>query len=394
MCSSHAVAQRIERDTSIEDLPRPGYEPRTIRAGSFVLMPKIEAGARFDNNILAAQDNKRSDVVFLIDPSIDARLNSANSKFRGRAYAGLSRYGRTKRENTTEFGGLLDYRHLLGKRQSIATILSFDRTFERRSDPEAEFARSRRPSLINVATAELEYRYDGPRVGVTANVAATKLNYLPVQDADRDMVTYRASIRGQVRLSERIAVFVQPYVNRRDPRLRIDRTGVDRQSTTYGALGGVSLALGDRLRGDMGVGFFHSDPGDLGLEAFNGVAASGRLTWRPRTRTAVSVDVFRGDVATVRAGAIGRVDSRFNLNIDQEARHNLILRGSVGLRHIQYRGDFDQNQRYAVAEASARYLLNRHVWVEATGNYSQRTTPDNFNEFRRWQGFLKIGLVY
>lgn len=389
-----AFAQRVQRDTSIEDLPRPGYEPRTIQAGSFVLMPQIEAGARFDNNILATQENRRSDVIFLIDPSIEARRESANTKFRGKAYGSLSRYARTSRENTTEFGASVDYSHGFGSRQSLGTLLSFDRTFERRSDPEAAFARSRRPSLINVAAAELEYRYDGPRIGVTANVAATKLDYLPIQDSDRDMVTYRAAVKGQVRLSERISVFLQPYVARRSPRLKLDRNGVDRTATTYGGLAGVSLAFADRLRGDVGIGMFRSDPGDLGLDAFTGLAANGRLTWRPRTRTAISMDIFRGDVATIRVGAIGRIDTRASIRIDQEARHNLILHGTLGLRQIHYRGDFDQDQRYVTAEAGARYLLNRHVSVAATANYSQRTTPDNVEEFRRWQGLLKIVLIY
>ncbi|AUW57372.1 hypothetical protein C1T17_03920 [Sphingobium sp. SCG-1] len=389
-----AFAQRVQRDTSIEDLPRPGYEPRTIRAGSFVLMPQVEAGARLDNNILATQSNRRSDVIFLLNPSIEARQDSASAKFRAKAYGGLSRYARTSRENTTEFGASVDYSRAFGSRQSLGTLLSFDRTFERRSDPEAEFARNRRPALINVAAAELEYRYDGPRVGVTANVAATKLDYLPFEDADRDMVTYRASVKGQIRLSERISVFVQPYVARRNPRVKIDRTGVDRTATTYGGLAGVSLAFADRLRGDLGIGVFRSNPGDISLDAFTGIAANGRLTWRPRTRTAISMDVFRGDVATVRIGAIGRIDARSSIRIDQEARHNLILHGMLGLRDIHYRGDFDQDERYVTAEAGARYLLNRHVSVEAIANYSQRTTPDNFNEFRRWQGFLKLILIY
>ncbi|MBH1997818.1 MAG: outer membrane beta-barrel protein [Sphingomonadaceae bacterium] len=396
LAGSPLCAQDITRTTAIDDLPRPGYEPRTIRTGGFVIMPLLVSGVKFDNNILASDLNRKSDVIFQVEPSIEVRRRSASSNFYGRTYATLQRYAENTRENTTQFGAELSYRQFSSQRDAFSARASFDRAFERRGDPEAIFAANRRVALINTASGDLEYSHQGSRLGVTASIGATKINYLSPADSDRDMTTYRAALRGSLNLTQRFAVFIQPYVNRRDPSMKSDRfMNVDRTTTTYGVLGGVAVEVADRLTGELGVGVLHANPKDLNLAPFTGLAASGRVTWRPRTRTAISANLFRGDVATIRSGAIGRIDTRFNLGIDQEARHNVILRGSVGLRSVSYRGDFDGSQRYYDVDASARYLLNRQAWIELSGTHVKRTsTALPAEEFRKWQAFLKVGLTY
>lgn len=401
LAGSPLAAQELTRTTGIDDLPRPGYEPRTIRTGGFIIMPMLQTGLRFDNNILASDALRKSDLIFQVEPSVEVRRRGAASNLYARTYAILQRFAENPRENTNQFGGEINYRQFTSQRDSISGTASFNRAFERRGDPEAIFAlqANRRVALINNIAAELQYAHQGSRIGLVATVGANKIDYIASQDNDRDMFNYRASLRGSLNLTPRLALFVQPYANYREARVKTDRFGnvIDRSNKTYGALTGVAVELADRLTGELGVGVFHANPKDLKLDSFTGLAASGQLTWRPRTRTAISANLFRGDVATIRSGAIGRIDTRFNVGIDQEARHNLILRASVGLRNIAYRGDFDGKQNYYDADASARYLLNRHAWVEIAGSHTQRTTSEvttRNEEFRKWQAFLRVGFTY
>ncbi len=391
---SPLVAQDITRTTPIDDLPRPGYEPRTIQTGGFVIEPRLDLGVRFDNNIFATDENRKSDTIFLVRPSVEVKRDTDKSMFFLRGYGEFSRYAKTSQENTDQFGIRASYRKGFGDRHWVTATASFDRTFDRRGAPEANPDLTQSPALINVTNGDLEYRYDGSRIGVTATAGVTKLDYLSLEDSDRDMLTYRVAVKGQVKLSQRVAVFVQPYLNDREPRLKTDRNGVDRSTTTYGALAGVSLELGDKLNGNIGIGIFHSNPRDLALDAFTGLSANGQLTWRPQTRTAVRLDIFRGDVATIRAGAMGRIDTRIDLGIDQEVRHNLIVRGSVGMRNVHYRESFDADQRYWTGEGGARYLLNRHMWIEAVATYTRRTADIAADEFSKWQGMIRLGLTY
>jgi hypothetical protein len=391
---SRVLSQDLQRDLTIDNLPRPGYQPRTIIAGNVVISPAVDISAAFNNNIYAVPNDLKSDVILSVRPSVAAKRDSPSLDLAGSVYIDARRYAKNTGEDVTGFGAAASGRKYLGNRQSITAKVSFDRTFERRTDPEADFRRSLAPALINVTAGDLEYRYTGPRVGFLASVGATKLNYLPVVDSDRDLTTYRAVMRGSVNIAPRLAMFLQAYANRREAGRPTDRGGIDRTTTTFGFLAGVSIDIADRLTGEMGVGVFRAKPGDIGLDPFTGIAASGRIIWHPRTRTALALDVFRGDVATVRIGAIGRVDTRIGLSVDQEVRHNLLLRGAVGVRKIDYRGTFDQSQRYTGADLEARYLMNRHWTWSVGGNYMQRHVNQNLNSFKRWQANLGVRYTY
>src|SRR3546814_6314246 len=119
-------------------------------------------------------------------------------------------------------------------------------------------------------------------------------------------------------------------------RLSVDRGGLDRDATTLGFLTGAGLDIGTKWRGEIGVGLFRTNSDDPTLRSFSGFAANGKITWSPDERTAVTADVFRGDVATVQSGAGGRIDTRIGLRLDQEIRHNLLMSLRAGVRSEEH----------------------------------------------------------
>lgn len=382
------------RDTPIARLPRPGYEPRAIRIGRTIVQPTLDANLTYDDNIFATRTDREDDAIVTVTPRLKATRQTSGLDLEAEAHADFIRYASNTRENVNSFGASLGAVKALGKSQSFTTNLSFDRSFERRSDPEADFDRARSPALINLVTGEFRYRYQGARLGIMPAVTISQLDYLPAIDADRDTRTYRGALRGSIRIKDRMALFIEPFINRRDQRLRVDRSGVDRDTTTAGVLGGISFDLADRLQGDLGVGVFRANPDDPSLRSFTGIAASGSLVWHPRTRTAVSLDVFRGDVATVRAGAIGRIDTRIALAIDQEARHNLLLRASIGLRNIHYRGTINRDQRFLTGQAEASYLVSRRLALVVGTAYTRRDADVRDDKFNHWQTTVGVRLTY
>jgi hypothetical protein len=388
------MGQSEQRDTSIANLPRPGYEPRTLTAGGFLIVPSLEADTTYNDNIFATPDRRRGDTIFDIQPRVTGEMKRSTFDLKTDVHADLIRYANTPRENVNTFGTKFDATKSFGANQTLNATLTYDRTYERRSDPEADFDRSLPPALINLATGDLSYAYKGGRIGVIAHATVNWLDYLPTVDADRDLMTYRASVRGLLNVTQRVAVYIEPFVNRRDARLRVDRSGIDRDTTTSGALAGLSFDITDRLQGNIGAGVFASDPDDRRLKSFTGVAASGRIVWHPRVRTTVVADVFRGDVATIRTGAIGRIDTRAGISIDQEARHNLILHGGIGIDNIHYRGSIDRDQRYVSGTAEARYLMNRYFTLILNTVYTHRGADQQVDRFHRWQSQLGIRFAY
>jgi hypothetical protein len=189
-------------------------------------------------------------------------------------------------------------------------------------------------------------------------------------------------------------VFAEAYVNRRDFDQAVDFTGVDRDATTYGFLVGGRRELTGRLRGRLGVGVFRSEPADASLSPFSGFSASGDLTWTPRARTVVSVTAFSGDVATVRSGASGRTDTRLSVKVEQEARHNLLLRGGVSYLRTRFRGISGQTQSTYSADVEAEYLINRHVSAFSSLAYVKRRAQRVVDRFDRSVFMLGVRFRY
>jgi len=389
-----SVAASADRDPSVASLPRSGYEPRTIIIGSVVVRPTLDLYATYDDNIYATRRAKVDDKIVSISPRVEIQRQGAALDLTADAHGDIIRYIDNSRENVNLFGGSVASKTNLTRRQTLSASLRFDRGFERRSDPEATTDRSRPPALTNITSGEIGYRVQGGRFGAAVDLQATKIDYLPLRDADRDLLTYRVAARGLVKVTHRISVFAESYVNHRDARLRVDRSGVNRDATTTGILTGVSFDLADKLQGDAGIGVFKSNPKSPVLRSFHGVGANARLVWRPQRRTSVSIDGFRGDVATIRAGAVGRVDTRFTLTVEQEVRHNLLLHASAGLRDVHYRGSIGQDQRYKSGELELRYLLDRHFALSLGTTHSRRSADDPDERFARWRTTLGLHMVY
>lgn len=393
LASPTLYAQSVVRDPSIANLPRPGYEPRTIILGSTVLQPRLDVDATYNDNILATHTNREADAIFSVRPSVTLQRKGGTVSVNADVHANAIRYATNSRENVETFGAAAQATATLSRNQTVSANIAFDRTFERRSDPEADINRSLSPALINVASADLSYQRKGKRLGIAATASIAKIDYLPVVDQDRDLLTYRVSTRGSLLLGKRMTVFIEPFVNRRDARLRVDRSGIDRDSTTTGVLGGVAVDLGDTLQGSIGIGAFRLNPSDPSLRSFTGLSASGRLLWRPRVRTAVIFDVFRGDVATNRVGATGRIDTRIGLSLDQEVRHNLLLHTAIGYRDVSYRG-IDRSQRYLRGELEARYLFDRHLALVVGTAYTRRSASLDSDRFNAWQAMVGLSFAY
>jgi hypothetical protein len=388
-----AHAQEPRRGASPLNLPRPGYEPRLIHVGASTIALETQLGARYDSNVYAAHINERDDIILTAVPQ--ARIDSDFDKIQLQTdfYAAIREHTQETRESSVAFGAGTSLDYSINRANALSADIRFDRQIESRADPEARAGVIDPPRKINSGEAQLEYRWRRNRLGLEATGAIQRSNYLAASEADRDMTGYRGSLRAAFRVGGSMDMFVEGYATRRDFD-RADFTGVDRDSTTIGALAGVRQELSGRWRGSVGVGLFRFDPKDPSLSGFSGFAANGNITWTPQPRTAVTAQDFRGDVATVRSGASGRTDTRISLSINQEVRHNLLLSAGVAYRDTSYRGLSTRNQKLMTGEVEAEYLVNRFASVYASASHARRTSRFDPDEFDRTTVGVGVRLRY
>ncbi|HKY81563.1 MAG TPA: outer membrane beta-barrel protein, partial [Sphingobium sp.] len=113
-----------------------------------------------------------------------------------------------------------------------------------------------------------------------------------------------------------------------------------------------------------------------------GLSVSAALTYTPTPRLVVTLDGFRGDVATVRSGAQARTDTRFRLGVQNEIYHNLRWQGSLIYRRSSFVGAAE-HERTIAGLLEVEYLLNRNFSFAVTGRVASRNSTRAFDDFDR-----------
>lgn len=378
---------------SFDRSPPLGYERQGMRLGSTSVFPELRIGAIADSNVFATSSNEDEDVIGLIEPSIAFANRSAKLDFGANAYGGFRRYFENENENVETFGANAKIRYQASNVHSGSLAAGYDRGFQRRYDPERNANFTIPPTLIDNLWGEAGYLYRPGRLGLGATAGVFKSNYKDPIDDERDLTSYRASARALIGASSRVDFFVEGYGVWRDFRLPVDLSGVNRDGETYGANAGVAFEVTDKLTGDFGVGYFTANFDDPSLREFSGLGFSGSVNWRPQARTAIVVDAFRGDVATNRTGASGRIDTRGSIRLYQEIRHNLRGRLEIGYRHGEFRRS-GLTQDDLTAGAAVEFLFNRHLAAELGYNFRDRDATVALDEFTTHQATLSLIVRY
>ena len=357
--------------TPVQDLPREGYEAPVHHVGPLKVTTSANVRIEYDNNVFAQNLNRTQDTLVTFRPAIKAQLEHSGLVWTSNASGSIYRYFQQTSENHE--GYALNTRvAVTADRLIFGGQVGFERTFESRNDPEARRLIGTGPRLFTVATAQAYVGVEGNRIGVKAQFTADRYNFLSATDNERDFTSYQASLRARMPVSNIVSVFATGYVNWRDYRLATDNNGINRDAVSKGLLLGLEFDPGGKLRGEIAAGIVNLNPKSPLLRGYTGAEVRGSLVFSPRERTALTLDVFHGDVATVQQGANGRIDTRARLGIQQEVRHNLLLSAGVGWRQTKYRGFFQKQNNWGV-DAEVEYLMNRRVSVALFASYLKRT---------------------
>lgn len=392
--TSHAVAQTDLDEGWVEDLPRPGFEPRRIRTNGFIISPSFDFSAIADSNLLADDDVEDTDLQLLFEPALNITRRTSNLNFDTEIFAGARRHIDNVQENLETFGFDSSFRYNFNRKNSAVAEFGFQRSFERRDDPDAFDDQTVTPTLINIVNAGVGYDYRPGRFGASARLNVINANFLSVEDDDRDLTNTSATVRALAGISNKIDFFGEGFINWRTFRLDVDRTGVNRDARTAGFRTGVAFDITDKLEGEIGVGIFNVNFQDPSLDDFTGTAVSGSVRWLPRARTGVLLNVFRGDETTIRFGASGRIDTRARAEIIRELRHNVRGRASLGYRRRQFRTAGVQTETDVTARVGVEYLLNRHVALSADYDFTNRDATIVSDQFDRHRFGISLNLRY
>lgn len=370
----------------------PEYISRGATLGPVRLVPSVDFSTEFNDNVYASPDKEKSDTVFTLSPQIRASYSRQDVELNGLARLNVTKFASLTTENSTSAAAQAGvvWRPQTGLQVGVDT--GFSRLVEDRGDVERLNNQASGPRQTNLFSAGAKIHRERGRILFDITTLVQKYDALAERDADRDFSAYSLVAKTGARITGSTYATMTGFVSYRDFRLLAVGGLFNRDSMTYGARAGLDFTSNAFLDGHIGVGVFRFNARADTIEDHTGLSIDAAITYRPRRRTAIVFNAFKGDVATFRLGASSRTDTSLGLAVQQEVRHNLFGSAGLGWRETRYRSNSNVLRTYE-AQAKVEYLLSRRLSTIGTVAYVKRTSNNPFDPYERFRAGVSVRLT-
>lgn len=198
---------------------------------------------------------------------------------------------------------------------------------------------------------------------------------------DRDTLGVELTSRIGYQLSPALVPFLEASVGREKYDLRIDSTGAERSSTTYGASVGAEIDLGEKLSGEFAAGYVLRSLDDNKLADISGLTADGELNWSPLLGTNINLGLATTLETATSAGQSGAIVYEFDSTLTQQIHSAVVATLSTTASYTDYdSGSGRSNQRSYGASAGLTWSINRYLDLEADASYERTEEPNADDE--------------
>ncbi|MEM9989565.1 MAG: outer membrane beta-barrel protein, partial [Pseudomonadota bacterium] len=388
-----------DRNISVLERPRPDYEAPGVRAGQFIVRPRLDLGVGATSNAFAVSNlpasegldafEEEGDIYIVARPSVGVESTWSRHALAAGTYVEAFQNDRFDNEAVTNGGVFLNGQLDATRTSAIFGGLSYDVLHEsRRVNNGAVLPET--PIQYNLGQAHLGYRHELGRFRYTARLDADVFDYDDVDiilldpqgtgdldgelDQDfRDRTAY--SVLGEVgfAVTRDASIFIQGIHNTQN----YDEPGIaalgipERDSEGWTIAMGTEFDLSRLSRGRVAVGYFEQDYKDPLFATASGVSVDAQVEWFPTELTTLTLTGSRGADESAIFDTGGFVSTRLQARVDHELRRNVILSayGEVGTEEYPEAlqiinpegGATDQDvDRYGFG-AGGTYYLNRYV---------------------------------
>lgn len=217
---------------------------------------------------------------------------------------------------------------------------------------------------------------------------ATLANGTRLSMEDRDRLS--GTLRGRIgyELSPALIPFLEASVGRSRYDLRTDSQGYQRSYWTYAAKAGVELNMGEKLRGELGIGYKRAEFDDARLKALGGATVDGSLVWSPQRGTDVNFGLSTSIEPSTTAGSSGYISYGANAGISHEVRDNVIARLTGTATYRDYQGGGSDETLYTVGPGLT-WGINRYLDLKGDLGY-EITDRSQGNDSRTLRGLVGL----
>lgn len=388
--------QQLSSNVTVQDRPRPEFDPLGIRAGAFLIFPRVTVGGTYDSNVFASENDEEDDFGLLVTPRVDVKSQWSRHALNLTAGAEAAFFEEFSDNNYLDFDVGAQGRIDITRANAIQAGLRVAREHEDRANPDQGGAQD--VTKFYTGDARLGYRHNFNRLFVQVDGAVRRFDFLDdpgnINHDDRDRNRYSARLRGGYAVSPRIRVFGEGEYRL----VRYDETpddgGFDRDSDGFALRAGTEVDFTGLLFGELAVGYARQDYDDDALDTAQGINAIGTLTWNPTPLTSVvgsaELDVRETTVSFQGETASANFQKAVSIDVTHELLRNLLLNANAAYVRDDFEGTDRSDDTIAVG-GGLTYLMNRNVAIEANYNFATRFSDEDAAEYDRH--IVRVGVT-
>ncbi len=213
-----------------------------------------------------------------------------------------------------------------------------------------------------------------------------------VELSDRNQTT--GTLRGRIgyELSPALIPFVEASIGHTKYDETVDSAGFRRSGNTYGATAGVEVDLGEKLRGEVGLGYETTTFDDSRLADLDTAVIDAKLAWSPIRGTNVDLDLQTSIQPSTTAGERGYISHALTTTVTHQLRDNLVgtFLGGVTLR--DYPSDsLNSDETVYTTSAGLTWNINRYLDLTSTLGY-ELTSRKVGTDSQQWRAGIGLKL--
>ena len=365
------------RNVSVKERARPGYEAVGVHAGGFNIFPRLTADAQYNDNIYATQNGSTADEIFHLSPEVLVKSNWNRHELDLYAHGTENAYANHSTENTFDYGVGASGRLDVLESSNLFAGGSFDKATEPRTSPNSPAAAAK-PIRFDLTQVNLGGVREFDRLRLFGRVNYSDYNYFNtvtqagafLLQKDRNYHQWDENGRAEFAMSPEVSFYVTGTVHQINYLLRPPVSAFDRNSNGYDVAGGTSFDITRLIRGEAEVGVTHRSFADPHFRDISSPYYRVGVDWLPTQLTTVNFSGSRTIQEAVNISASSYIATTIAARIDHELLRNVILSAYGSYADDSYQ-QAARSDKLAGFGASATYLMNQHIGLRLAYDFSK-----------------------
>ena len=374
------------------------HAPMGVRAGSFLVIPKVELVETYNDNIYATENNEESDFITSVKPEVSVRSNWNRHALNAKAGAEVRKFASNGDEDETNYNVAMDGRVDVLRDTSIGGGVSYSKDHEDRGNP----------NTIGNPSEPVEYTTKIARVGAYRGLGRAnarfdsevkKLEYAdgtsnggtPINNSVRDRNEYTQTLRLGYQIDSRFEAFVKGALDSRV----YDNKSVARSSHGETYVAGTSFDISGKTRGEVYAGMTSRNYTGAGRTDFEEPVWGGKVTWNASDLTSVIASIDRTIEETTVTGASGFLNTDYRVGVEHAVTRDILLKGNVGYLQAEYDGTTaNREDETYTAGLGLDYYLGRCLKAGVGYQYTNRESSATGGDYARNAVMLRLTATY